>query len=126
MFINFIHLRRFVPPPRAEDNQRCVLRILYSCSYVVFCPGCVRIVKSCHSREDGNLELFNIPGFRVALRLRGMTKKVIEPPPSNLIMRALYNSHRVITFQVTRFEEQSDEKSFFNIVVLKDFSLRSK
>jgi len=28
-------------------------------------------VKSGHSREGGNPELFNIPGFRVALRLPG-------------------------------------------------------
>jgi len=36
---------------------------------------CVRMLKSGHSREGGNPELFNIPGFRVALRLPGMTKK---------------------------------------------------
>ena len=36
--------------------------------------GDVRMLKSGHSREGGNPELFNISGFRIALRLSGMTK----------------------------------------------------
>lgn len=36
--------------------------------------GDVRMLKSGHSRVGGNPELFNISGFRTALRLSGMTK----------------------------------------------------